>query len=347
MKDYSGLRLTPLFYSEISSSYMLYDIFENHRDILSKFVEQTFNVVPEIKFIQRERQYPQKGSIDIFIEFIHSGKEKALLIEVKVHDYLSVTYGQIGTYYNAVMEQGVYDEVYFIYLTQFTTENDFTGIVAPKTLDEASRGKQLIKDRFAHLSWEQMHSFLDRFLDKLTEEQRLIVSLNKQWIQEKCKADLESNKIEVGERGIEDYFVGVNIDIRQRLNFGKEVSENKRQILRIYTSNLDEQQLDSVFGVINILSASSAVNKTKKYPTEEQTLVGAKEFLTEMAHNAGDWKILSFYAKLFMFIEMTSYLKFNGTGTRGFSIKLEIQGKGEISLCTIYRNKTIDFSLKR
>jgi len=40
-------------------------------------------------------------------------------------------------------------------------------------------------------------------------------------------------------------------------------------------------------------------------------------------------------------------LKFNGTGTRGFSIKLEIHGKHEISLCTIYRNKTIDFSLKR
>jgi len=91
MKDYSGLRLTPLFYSEISSSYMLYDIFENHRDILSKFVEQTFNVVPEIKFIQRERQYPQKGSIDIFIEFVHSGKEKALL---EGKGYLSLTHGK-------------------------------------------------------------------------------------------------------------------------------------------------------------------------------------------------------------------------------------------------------------
>ena len=347
MVDYNGLRLTPLFYSEISSSYMLYDIFENHRDVLSKFVEQTFNVVPVVKFIQRERPYPQRGSIDIFIEFIHRGKEKALLIEVKVHDYLSATYGQIGTYYNAVMEQGVYDEVYFIYLTQFTAENDFTGIAAPKTLDEANRGKQLIKDRFAHLCWGQIHSFLDSVRDKLTEEQRLIVSLNKQWMQEQCKADLESNKIEVGDRGIEDYFVGANIDIRQRLSFGKEVSENKRQIWRIYASSLDEQQLDSVFGVIKVLSTSSTVNKTKKYLTDEQTLVGAKEFLTEMAHSAGEWNVLSFYAKLFMFVETTCYLKFNGTGTRGFSIKVEIQGKGEISLCTIYRNKTIDFSLKR
>ncbi len=40
-------------------------------------------------------------------------------------------------------------------------------------------------------------------------------------------------------------------------------------------------------------------------------------------------------------------LRLYGTGTRGFSVKLEVLDKGEISLCTLYRNKTIEFSIKR
>lgn len=347
MNEYDGLGLTPLFYSEISSSYMLYDIFKNHEDIVSKLIENTFNILPEGIGVERERSYPKKGSIDLFIEFMHGGKKHALLIEVKVHDYLSATYGQIGTYYNAVLEDGVYDEVYFIYLTQFTAKNAFNGTVAPKTIDEAKKGKQLIKDRFAHISWEQMHAFLGKHIDRLTEEQKLIVSLNRQWMLQQCKVDLDSNKIDVGERGIEDYFVDTKIDIRDKLNFGYEVSENKRQILRVDASALKEEELDTVFDVIRILSGSNAVNKLKQYKTEEQTLLGAKDFLSGMAQSIEDWRLLSFYSKLFLFAEKTSYLKFNGTGTRGFSIKLEIQGKSEISLCTIYRNKTIDFSLKR
>ncbi len=47
------------------------------------------------------------------------------------------------------------------------------------------------------------------------------------------------------------------------------------------------------------------------------------------------------------FAHKTEYLSLNGTGTSGFSIRVEIKGKGEISLCTLYRNKLIDFSLKR
>jgi hypothetical protein len=50
---------------------------------------------------------------------------------------------------------------------------------------------------------------------------------------------------------------------------------------------------------------------------------------------------------LFRLASEMSHLRLNGTGTRGFSIKLEVLDKGEISLCTLYRNKTVDFSLKR
>lgn len=194
---------------------------------------------------------------------------------------------------------------------------------------------------------KQMHAFLSTYHNILTKEQQLIISLNRQWILQQCKVDLESNKIDIGERGIEDYFFDTKIDIRNSLAFGNEVSKNKRQIWRIDTSTLEEDQLNAVFDVIKTLSLSSAVNKMKQYKTEEQTLLGARDFFTQMAQSIEDWKLLSFYSKLFLFAEKISYLKFNGTGTTGFSIKLEIQGKGEISLCTIYRNKTIDFSLKR
>jgi len=334
MRKYNGSGLTPLFHSEISSSYMLYDIFKNQEQITLQLIKEKFNIMPDKTIVDRERVYPKKGSIDIFIEFLNSGKKYALLIEIKVHDYLSATDDQIITYYNVAIEDGTYDEVYFIYLTQFTGKNDFQGIATPKTIDEAKKGKELIKERFKHMSWEQMHNFLANYYEKLTEEQQLIVSLNKQWILQKCRADLEINKIDVGERGLEDYFFDQKIDLRKGLPFGNEIYENKRQIWRINASTLEEEQLDAVLDVIGTYTESNTVNKIKQYKTEELTLQGAKDFLMQLAQSAEEWKLLSFYSKLFRLAEKASYLKFHGTGTRGFSIKLEIQGKGEISLCT-------------
>ncbi len=71
-----------------------------------------------------------------------------------------------------------------------------------------------------------------------------------------------------------------------------------------------------------------------------------EEFLSELAINR-EWKVLGFYAMLIEYAHKTEYLCLNGTGTSGFSIRVDIKGKGEISLCTLYRNKLIDFSLKR
>ncbi len=347
MKEYNGIGLTPIFHSEISSSYMIYDIFDNHKEIVAQLIKYQFNILAENIYVSRECSYNDKGSIDIFIEFTDSGEKCALMIEVKVHDYFSATDGQISTYYNAVVEDGSYRKVYFIYLTQFTEENDFTEITEPKTIIEAKKGKELIKNEFIHISWEQMHSFLAQYYDILTEEQKLIVSLNRQWILYQCRVDLEANKIDVGERGLEDYFFDIKFDIRNVLSFGKEVYENNRQILRIDLSVLDEKQLDIVLDAIKAYTSSNAVNKSKQYKTEDLTLHGAKEFFVNMIQRIEEWKLLSFYSRLFHFAVNESYLKFNGTGSRGFSIKLEIKGKGEISLCTIYRNRIIDFSLTR
>lgn len=347
MKKYNGEGLKPLFYSEISSSYMLYDIFDRNKIIASELIKKVFNISAEVQNVRREHSYKQKGSVDIFIDFINEGKKSELLIEVKVHDYLSATDGQISTYYNAAIEDNKDKQVYFIYLTQFTKKDNFECFVSPKTIEEAIKGESLIKQNFAHISWQDIHTILEKYYEVMTDEQKLIVSLNRQWITYKCRADLEDNKINTGDRGIEDYFFDVNIDIQNKLNFGRMISKNNRQIWTIDLSILEEKQLDLVLEVIKSFSQSEAVNKVKKYKTEEATIEAAGTFLEKMLSSPKEWKLLSFYSRLFALVENTTYLKFNGTGTRGFSIKLEIENNGEISLCTIYNNKTIEFSLKR
>ena len=171
IKNYTGIGLIPLFYSEISSNYILYDIFKDHKEIITNLIKNYFNLCPEKIILARERQYSGEGSIDIFAEFMLKDKKYALLVEIKVHDYISAKGGQISTYYNAVIEDGVYDGIYFIYLTQFTEQNDFTGIATPKSIKEAKNGKDLIKEKFVHILWEQMHTFLNQYNELFTDEQ--------------------------------------------------------------------------------------------------------------------------------------------------------------------------------
>lgn len=160
-------------------------------------------------------------------------------------------------------------------------------MVLPKTIDEAINGQCLIKQNFAHISWEDMHTFLEKYYDFMTEEQKLIVSLNRQWIIEKCKVDFKNN----------------------------------RQIWTIDLSRLEEKQLDLVLEVIKSFSQSEAVNKLRKYKTEESTIEAARKFLEKMLLNPDEWQLVGFYSRLFALIENTTYLKFNRKGIRGFSIK--------------------------
>ena len=124
------------------------------------------------------------------------------------------------------------------------------------------------------------------------------------------------------------------------------MAEGARVKLRIDLNKLNDAELDTVFEAISAFASSTSVNSKKSYKTEEQTLQAAIEFLNEMATNS-EWLLLRFYAGLFRLARDTDHLRFYGTGTRGFSIKLEVIDKGEISLCTLYRNKTVEFSLKR
>ena len=344
--NYNGAGLTPLFYSELSSSHLLYDILDNHPDITTALIKECFGVEAEQVMVTRERSYPKKGSIDIFIEFNENSRKCALLLEVKVHDYLSVTDHQIESYYKAVMEDELYDQVYFIFLTQFNDQVSFENIVKPKSLAEAARGKELIGDRFCHLSWEEMHSFLGKYKSKLNRERRLMLDLQYSWINDKNRADLSGNAVETGERTLEDYFGDIKEALNLLENLGEKFSQNNRLKLRIEISRLSEGQLNDVLEGIKMLSCSEKINRKKRFHAEELTVQAAEEFLRELAINR-EWRLLGFYASLFEFAYKTDYLRFNGTGTSGFSIRVDVEGKGEISLCTLYRNKAIDFSLKR
>jgi len=344
--QYKGSKLKPLFYGEISSTHLFYDIFEKHQKTAKAFVEYIFKIKAENLLITREKSYPGKGSIDLFFDFHSQGRRIAILIEAKVHDYLSVSDNQISTYYNAVLDDQNYDQIYFIYLTQFNERDDFERTAQPKSLLEAERSKALIGQRFCHLTWLELHRFMEDHSNNLSPEQQLMLGLHKSWIIDKCQSDLANNLVEAGDRSLTDYLVGVDEALKNLLPLGREVAENSKVKLRIDLNKLNATKLDVLLNSITAFAASTSVNRRKEYQTDEQTLEAAAGYLTEMAANK-EWLLLRFYAGLFRLASDTCHLRLNGTGTRGFSIKLEVLDKGEISLCTLYRNKTVDFSLKR
>jgi len=342
--SYDGRGLTPIFHSEISSSHLLFDIFDKQKKIAAACIKEFYGLEAEVLDVFREKPYPKKGTIDLFIAFKTKDQKCALLIEAKVHDYSSITDYQISTYYDAELEEARYDEVFFIYLTQFNEKTDFEGALKPKSLREAERGKELIGERFLHLTWIDVHAFLEKHRNKLSKEQKLMVDLHRSWIAEKGRDDLASNALEIGERSLEDYLGDISEPLAVLEPLGERVSEKKALKLQIDLTKLDDAKREDVYKAIRDLANSESVNRKKQYQTDEDTLQAAVEFLSEMAANY-EWDLLRFYTGLFHLAHETSYLKFFGKGS--FSIKLEVIGKGEISLCTIWKWRKVEFSLRR
>jgi hypothetical protein len=342
--SYDGKGLTPLFYSEISSSHLLYDIFDKQKAVAAAFIKEYYDIEDietDNLLVIREKSYPSKGSIDLFLTFNANNRRCALLIETKVHDYSSVTDYQINRYYQAVSEDQRFDEIYFIYLTQFNKKSNFGDARPPRSLDEAKRGKELIGKRFRHLTWDDVHTFLEKHLDKFSKEQLLMIELQRNWIKEKEKSDLADNTTETGGRSFE-YYLG---DVSEPLTILETLGRKRAHKLEIDLTSLDDSKRDQVLEAIQGLANSETVNREKQFHTEEQTMKAAVDFLSEMVDN-NEWDLLRFYAGLFHFTSKTSYLKLNGI--KDFSIKLEVIDKSEISLCTLRsKNKLIEFSLKR
>ncbi len=352
MED-DGLKLRPLFYSEISSSFLLFSLFENHPQIAKEFVCKFLDIDIREKelSVTREHMYRGKGAIDLLFVCKGGKRPTHVLVEVKVHDYLSATPGQIRTYYEAALEETVNADVYFIYLTQFS-KNNFDGnssVLTPPTIQEFNDALQMKvdDDRIKHINWQEFHNFINSFRDKLGDEQITMLDLQKRWITAECENDKNKNRIDVGERSIADYFPDLNVDIKSELPFGETRSKNKRRVLSIDLASCSAEQYGKVLSVIDRFLQSGSIDKTVTRKTEEYTLAAAKEHLGSLAQDETSWRMLSFYSSLFDMINTTDYVFFNGTGSRGFSIKVAIKGKGEISLCTLWSNKTIEFSLMR
>ena len=344
--SYDGNGLTPIFHSEISSSHLFFDIFDKHKDIAAAFLKEYYGLDATNLLVFREKSYQKKGSIDLFITFNTENRKCALLIEAKVHDYSSVTDYQISTYYNAVQEDQSYDDIYFIYLTQFNKKTEFGDAVQPRSLVEAARGRELIGNHFIHLTWIDVHAFLEKYWSKLTKEQQLMVDLHRSWIVEKGRTDLAANVVDVGERSLEDYLGDVSPALTELHALGEEVKESGRLKLRIDLTRLNDAERDVVYNSIHSLANSTSVNRKKEYQTDESTLMAVAEFLSELATNY-EWDLLRFYTGLFHLAHETRYLRLYGTGSRGFSVKLDVRDKGEISLCTLWRSKQVELSLRR
>jgi len=273
-----------------------------------------------------------------------------VLIEVKVHDYISVKSGQIETYYEAAKEELGSDNVYFIFLTQFNKNNFPTekDIGEPNSIIEFEKIKKDIPDKkIKHLNWEELYKFIDPYKDNFPPEYIHILKLQKTWMAAKSKEDIELNKIDVGIRGLSSYFSDMSFEIEDELDFGKIVNKDNKKILSIDLEQCSPEQLNKILNIIKTFSNSSEVDQKIKQITNEDTLTAAKKFLTSLSENENSWQLLSFYSSLFDFVNDTDYLLLNGTGTRGFSIKVIIKKKGTISLCTLWSNKKIEFSIKR
>ena len=238
LEKYDGLKLRPLFYSEISSSFMIYEIFYNHKEIAQEFIKYHFDLVIDNDItIIREKIYPQKGSIDIFLSFKSNSVKTVILIEVKVHDYLSVKPGQIGIYYEAAKEEVGNDNVYVIFLTQFNRDNisPESKIALPDSIKEFedSRKTPIPGEKIKHTSWEEFHRFIEPYKDSLPKEYVHILELQKTWITAKSEEDIKLNAIDVGIRGLPSFFPDIDINIENELNFGKIYFKDKKKILSV------------------------------------------------------------------------------------------------------------------
>ena len=309
MEKHDGLKLRPLFYSEISSSFMIYEIFNTHKNIAKEFVKNIFGLTIDKDItVIREKRYPQQGSVDIFLSFNSKGKKVNILIEVKVHDYLSVRFDQIRILYEAAKEELSDGTVYFIFLTQFNRDNipSESKVALPDSIKEFEDSlKEIPKSRLKHLNWEEFHKFIEPYKKSLPEEYVLILDLHKNWITTKSKEDTKLNKIDVGSKGLPIFFPDINIDIEKELPFGDIHFKNKKEILTVDLFQRNTDQLDKILDIVEKFADSNNIDKKIKQVTIDDTLLSAKEFLKSLSENEENWHLLSFYSSLFNFVNNT------------------------------------------
>jgi len=108
-----------------------------------------------------------------------------------------------------------------------------------------------------------------------------------------------------------------------------------------------KEELFLIGDIIKYYADSPDVNRTVKYSTPVGTKKAVRDFLAGLAVDENKWKLMAFYVEVFSYFNDRPYLYLQGTGAKGFSIKLNTIKDGEISLCTLWKNLTIEFRLLR
>lgn len=346
------LNFKPIFHSEVSNSYILYEVLQADKQIASKFISSIIKkeVNGEIK-VNRETRIADSGNIDLFIETRIDGKDAKILIECKVHDYISTTSNQIFRYYDSATSIYPNHDIYFIYLTQFSEQNiiSFSEISTPPTIDEFKNAQRTVNqnDKLFHCNWLEIHNIFRNDLDKLNPELQHIKMLQKKWIQAKTRKNAGEQIVDTGNCEISSYLPDVEFDISERLEFGRKKNISGREIWEIDLQSRSLNELNEVVSVIDDLSKSNQIVPFSDATTPEDTNTAIQQFLTNLIET-NEWNLISFYSNLIALCSKSSHLKLNGSGVRGFSILTKVNNKGQISLCTLWITKhTVEFGLKR
>lgn len=352
MSNTEGLKYTPLFHSEISSSYLLKAIFHEHGIIVRAFLNKFLGLKlsDEKVHVKRENNYEGHGSIDLFMKFEHKGQETHVLVEVKVHDFKSAKKDQIETYYNAAKNAHKYADIYFIYLTQFNKNSNLEddNITTPQTIKYFDNSKNKIDEKkLSHVSWTEFHEFLGQYLEKdiLSNEEELMIRLQKEWVLAQSEKDLEEKTNIAGLRPFSDFFDGIEgEEIEKNFSYGNREYLPKRTNYVINLDHRDKSQLDEILQLIISCSNSAKVDRARIHETTSTTLKACKTFLGKLTQNADQWLLLYFYASLFNYVNTKDHVLLNGKSD--FSIIVTI-GNKERSLCTLRKSGIIEFGLMR
>jgi hypothetical protein len=353
--------LTPIFHSEISSSYLLCQYLDRGVNV-RRFLALVHELNPDFidpagyekkENIKREYAYKGKGTVDLRIVLEHPSRRKVVvLVEVKVHDFRSTTRDQIRTYLKAAEEENnpPGSDVFIVYLSQFTKRN-LVGVAAasePRTITEFEGAKRDCQSKVAHLAWTDFYRLLDEPGEPMPETDVLayLLSLQRRWMEPKCKADLK-----LAEAGKQPRFFDVFYfpNTRSRLDELTSLGEveNDGKILRIELEKLDLASLLKLEEIIRYYGNSPDL-RIKNKRTATNTLNIAKGFLQELADTSTTWTILGFYSRVFALAHEHAALDFSGVNNLSIGFWPYAQSPDRISLCTLFlKSREVTFQLFR
>jgi hypothetical protein len=194
-----------------------------------------------------------------------------------------------------------------------------------------------------HINWAEFHAFIREHFDKLTTEEKLILSLQRQWTEGKDKADRERFRNKKGERALSYYLEDINPSLLKNLAIGTQRGD--RFLIPLRGSTLEDRT--RVLDTLKTIFKSRSINKVE-LPKKEYVVKAADEYMDKLINGKVNLDLLPFYKDLFSLANTIRYLQLDGTGKEGFSINAKIHRIAKVSLCTILTSKhEIVIRLKR